>query len=239
MPGKLKSIGNRFLKIINAPITIWVLSVIFLSIGGTYFSTFQQCQRDFSQFKESYIKIAKEYYFRRQILATNLVEAKSIDDVKKAVSKKDGLYSEFAGKPLFEISELFERLKEQIEFTIFLSKTVDERMSLFQGSLDEYEGIVPLVDGQWRNIRIDDLPAVRQLGLDFAIFVEDWADLYIKPRITAQCGPLEIYRIGVGQRTLPMGSAISIGGITEFAEEHVKNSRPRQEDSVPKYPQSE
>jgi hypothetical protein len=223
-----KPIGfwRRLLKVLNAPITIWFLSVIFLSIGGTYYATFQQCHRDFDQFKERYLKIAKEYLTRRREIAIRLIEAKTVTDVKAAVIGKEGMYAELKDRPFYEIEEEYLRLQQQIDFTEVRSANAQQRIDSFINS-EAYKQFSDMMEGNLPPVEAKDLPAIRNFGVDFSIFLEDDADAYVRPPINAKCGPTDVLKIARGE-TIVRGKAEAIVGFIDFATEFVRRKAPSQ-----------
>lgn len=215
------TLSNRVLKVLNAPITIWFLSAIFLSVGGTYYATFQQCHRDFNLFREQYDKIANEYLTRRRIIAGRLIEAKSVEAVKAAVSNNDGLYAEYRGRPYYEIEDLFNRLSAQVDSVVILSENANNRIAGFKNSKG-YERFSLFTEGELPDFNTKDLPEIRNFGTDFAIYLEDEADLYVRSKLEAKCGPVDIFKIATGEQVF-RGRSVGIGGFIDFATEYVKN----------------
>lgn len=74
------------LKVINSPFFLWCISAFFLTIGGGYLTSYQQCVRDADKVSLDYFEVTGELYDRRIAIVDAINEAKTIDDARSALA---------------------------------------------------------------------------------------------------------------------------------------------------------
>src|ERR1700730_14386792 len=74
---------NAFFKYANMPFVLWLLSAIILTLGGAYFSGYQQCIKDATDLGERYTQLSRELFQRNDAIASIVRNAKSMEDVIK------------------------------------------------------------------------------------------------------------------------------------------------------------
>lgn len=150
---------GRILKVINAPITIWALSVIFLSFGGLWLSTYQQCKRDFNEFRDEFSAVTLELYSRRLNLGFKLGAAKSLVDVRNAI-RPEGTYGSYLTKSNTELENRLRYLSLRISQP---SDRASPRSSLHKS--EHYLKWSSLLLGRYpESLTESDLPELRLFG---------------------------------------------------------------------------
>ena len=126
---------NRFWTLLNRPFTIWLLSLIVLSVGGFYIAAYRQCQPDaYAQIAE-FTKIRAEL-FERVEHAYDIIEyAKTVSAMQEALSVPHYNSVQFKEYPFKELAEQYLQYAElhividlQGSAAIWPFKTIDYQM---------------------------------------------------------------------------------------------------------------
>lgn len=94
----------------NTPIFIWFLSLLFLSIGGAYYSSHNQCLQEANRLTELHGKLKDELDFREISIRKIIDDAKDAEELRSALKTEIFLYAENKGKSLWEIKSQIARL---------------------------------------------------------------------------------------------------------------------------------
>lgn len=196
----LKCVGNRILKIINAPITIWFLSVFFLSIGGGYFANYQQCKRDFNDFQEKYSDLQLEMFGRRFGLAVSFAHARKLDDIKNAVAFEGKKNSDSEWKSFSVMERKFQNYNWKISFSPNARKTVGEPEVFSSTKYSKYR---PLFSGVYPpNLSDADIPIINELG---NLILNAEAEKFEQGKTIAlypKCGLVEVIQYALGDTSV-------------------------------------
>jgi len=109
-----KSKGNRLWTILNSSFVLWLLSAILLTVGGTYFSTHQQCIREAENFIVRRGRIVHEIYIRALERHRVVEKATTFQEAIAAFQSRSTGKFEFAEFSLHSDYEL-ERELDQME----------------------------------------------------------------------------------------------------------------------------
>ena len=140
------------LGVINSPFFLWLLSAVFITIGGAYFSTRQQCIAEAEKIAEQYEKIGIEIERRQGYIHHTIVTMNSVSAIKEALSQIREYYSDFHSRPLFELIEQREKLLERIDTSPFdeTKRENDAFLSDFREKLEKAGGRVDYLDAVFR-----------------------------------------------------------------------------------------
>src|SRR5690348_11318884 len=78
------NMANFLVKVLNAPITIWLLSAIALGVGGSVFTNTQQCRTDAERAIERHHRLADEIAYRFDVLYDAIRRARSIKELQSS-----------------------------------------------------------------------------------------------------------------------------------------------------------
>jgi hypothetical protein len=110
----------------NSPLGIWLLTAIFVTVGGAALSARQECLTAARSNIESFYRYSSEISSRRSRVHEALLKSSNMIDFQKALrSSAYGSFKEFDGRSLLELT-----LQQQQNV---------ERFSLTKKTLDEYE----------------------------------------------------------------------------------------------------
>ena len=186
---RLEPEKNTFLKYANMPFVLWLLSAIILSLGGAYFTGYQQCIKDATDLGEKYNQLSRELFQRNDAIASIVENAKLMDDVVKQANVIPSREPELRDPHFLSI----ERELAKIEARMDLSGTSDIRagqslspytlpdQALFQDYAHPY---VNLALTNFWILGNKDLPRLkahvsRAREMAVAIFhVQQWTDTY-------------------------------------------------------------
>lgn len=98
--------AKRWIVILNSPIIIWLLSVIVLTLGGGYYTTYRQCVADAQSIASAYRTIDYEIRYRQDSIIDVVLQAKTMDDVRRGLTNKFYYSSELKDKSISELMAL-------------------------------------------------------------------------------------------------------------------------------------
>lgn len=78
----------RWLVLLNTPIAIWLLSVIFITLGGGYFTAYRQCIDDGRVISRTYSTYKYEIFYRQDAIVKAISQAKTMADLRKALKER-------------------------------------------------------------------------------------------------------------------------------------------------------
>jgi hypothetical protein len=110
---KQSSIG----RIINTPLFIWLLSAAFLTVGGGYFTHYQQCSRDVAELRDRFYRLSYEVYRRSDHIAFSVKQANSVHDIRSALNALPTFYSDYRQRTLRELQRELRQIQARIEPT--------------------------------------------------------------------------------------------------------------------------
>lgn len=98
---------SRFLAFINSPAFLWSLSVFVLTAGGGIYSTYKQCISDSKQVLNTYMRLRFEISYREDKIATQIQNAKTMDDVRKSVDSRAYFSPDYKDRAITELKMLY------------------------------------------------------------------------------------------------------------------------------------
>jgi hypothetical protein len=115
---------NRLLTLINAPISLWLLSAIALSFGAAVYQTRNQCSDKSEALIANQFRTRNEidrriYYFKEAVLST-----KSPKQLQDILRKRKSIYADLRAKGLWDL------LEDQLAIVNYLP--IDDRIKLAQ-----------------------------------------------------------------------------------------------------------
>jgi hypothetical protein len=105
---------NKLLAIINSPFFLWLMSLVILTIGGTYVGAYQQCTKEALDQITLDVKIQREYIERRGHILDIIDHDASIAAMRTDLSKPYFYYPEFKDYPLAYVREQYKRARNSI-----------------------------------------------------------------------------------------------------------------------------
>src|SRR5262249_32551586 len=88
MKKRLLAAGNRFLAIINAPITLWLLTAIAISFGSYVYQTLQECRRESERLTTDHMHTFDETTARVEYFKAAVISAETAKQLQEALSKR-------------------------------------------------------------------------------------------------------------------------------------------------------
>ncbi|MFK4522186.1 hypothetical protein ABIF90_000167 [Bradyrhizobium japonicum] len=117
--GGKRQIGTGVWAFFNSAFGLWLLSAIFLTVGGAIITARQECVVAGRSNFHTYRRLANEIYGRRLRLITAAEQSSNAIDYMKALrSSHFEYFREFDGQPLFSLIEQQERLLREIPFAV-------------------------------------------------------------------------------------------------------------------------
>ncbi|MGE3623118.1 MAG: hypothetical protein AB7H77_04500 [Bdellovibrionales bacterium] len=109
---------KQAMKFFNNPIIIWILSILFLSVGGSIANESQQCRLEAAQIIDIRTKLGRELFQRREELYLAILNAKNRKDLLRLVNARQGqpefIYSEYKNQTLDDLQEQFDRTEKKL-----------------------------------------------------------------------------------------------------------------------------
>lgn len=208
---------NRFLAFINAPAFLWLLSVIVLSIGGTYYTNYKQCMADAESLDRDFRSARLKLLGRQFALIPSMLKAKSFEELRTLLNTK--------GEDNKTLVQLWSDLSgDQVRIDMKALKPNLDRIQQPLTSLPDYNkfrsvfvGLVP------PNLNDQDLPGFQKM---LGPFLTDTADLmFLMPLFDYMCTPRNVVTLMNGYRPLILLRAVSVQGeldILKGVEEALK-----------------
>ncbi len=103
------------MAIINSPIFIWMLTVVVVTLGGAYYTTYRQCVADARQIVSISATYGVEIRHRQDEIANAIGEAATVVDLRKALEKKTYFISDLKDKTMIELQAAYRDAYLQID----------------------------------------------------------------------------------------------------------------------------
>ncbi len=114
IPTLLEEPPNRIIAILNSAFFIWLVSAVFVTVGGSYFSGIQKCTADAEGIIDRYDLLESEYYSREYYYYGAVLSANTIEDLAKSKGEYKSSYSEFQTKDYHEIQREIDSILHRI-----------------------------------------------------------------------------------------------------------------------------
>jgi hypothetical protein len=144
--------ASRILRIVNAPFFLWFLSATFITVGGAYFTTRQQCVAEAEKIADQYEKLGVEIERRETYIFHTLETHNTAASMRAALSQIREHYSDFHSRPLFELIEQRDKLLERIDTSPFeqTKRENDAFLANFREKLSNAGGRVDIFEPIFR-----------------------------------------------------------------------------------------
>lgn len=112
---------RRVLRALNAPITIWVLSVVAVGIIGSVYTEMQHCRVEADRAAVNFHRLGTEIANRRRALYDAIQNSSSIDELRAAGVVRDWAsqytYLEFKDRTIKDLEDEYLRLGRQLRYS--------------------------------------------------------------------------------------------------------------------------
>jgi hypothetical protein len=185
---------NVFLSILNSAFFLWLLSAIFLTIGGVYFTTYQDCNAKANAgFLEGH-RLTAELLDRKRAMADLTANAKSIDDIKKTFKTIPYVFAQFKDASFAELLDEFGFLRMHIEVVGKAPQIVnDVPVELTDPGPALWEGEVP------PNLSDNMLEPIKHFLTKSADEFEDQMNALMGPDMEANCTLPTLWKMRMGK----------------------------------------
>jgi hypothetical protein len=96
---------GKLAAFVNSPFFLWLLSIVFVTMGSIYFNTQQQCLRDARQIADNYKRIVDELGIKKFAIYYSVMQARSMEDVRKTMRSLPWLYSDLRERSLRQLDK--------------------------------------------------------------------------------------------------------------------------------------
>jgi hypothetical protein len=110
--GKKKS--HWTIRLINAPVFLWLMTVAVVTLGGAYINARQECRRDADDEISRFVKLQRELNEREEHARNIIVSGKSVAQIDENLSRPYYFYQEFSGQRFAVLSEAYYSLSKRI-----------------------------------------------------------------------------------------------------------------------------
>lgn len=150
---------GRLWALLNRPFTLWCLSLILLSVGGSYFTTYTQCERDADTQIERFSKIEHEAVERTKHVHEIIISSPTILAIREKLSQPYNFYPEFKDYTVRAVRVTYTELAFQIngyESDFLWSDFTNSDIQQFGD--DVLDGVIP------ESATDADIPALRRVA---------------------------------------------------------------------------
>jgi hypothetical protein len=127
---------NLILRILNSPFTIWLLSAIVITVGGSYITGYQKCEADAGRLITNYYKDQIELIRRFDYVRAKVSAAKSFEDINHAFETHPVVYDDLKNRTTRDLQFELLRTEQLIDF----SHASRRAMSVGMGLITEADG---------------------------------------------------------------------------------------------------
>jgi hypothetical protein len=107
--------NNKILAVINSPAFLWLVTAIFITVAGAFYTAQQQCTRDANQLIDQYYKLSDEIWDRQIYVLAVVNEGKTLGDVKAGLKQIPYTYLELKDRQLGDLVRAFHRVAQRID----------------------------------------------------------------------------------------------------------------------------
>ena len=112
---KVKKPVSRLWLFVNSGLFLWLLTAVFVTIGGSYFSQIQKCVADADALGERYYILTRELSNRNTEFARAIHVAESIEALKRAKAEYKSDFAEFQAKTGDEIESEWRHIIRRVD----------------------------------------------------------------------------------------------------------------------------
>lgn len=107
---------SRFLAFVNAPLFLWSISAVFITLASAYYTQRQECLGKSDVLIMRYKNVLREANVRRETIRGNVRAADSFNAIDAKLTSLPSIYRDFAGTTLEELTQEQSLLEEKINF---------------------------------------------------------------------------------------------------------------------------
>jgi hypothetical protein len=108
---------NLILRILNSPFTIWLLSAIVITVGGSYVTGYQRCEADAGHLITTYYKDQVELTRRFQYIQSKVSAAQSFEEIELAFETHPFVYDDLKNRKTRDLDSELRRAEQLIDFS--------------------------------------------------------------------------------------------------------------------------
>jgi hypothetical protein len=191
---------SRLWALLNKPFMLWILSLILLTVGGSYFTAYRQCEQDAYAQIDQFTKLKHELIARenhiRQIVVDNPTVAAMRD---KLLSPNYYFYPEYKDYPVEAIREAYNESAQKI-----MDHGHFDRRPPLPASDQKF---VRVMDGEIpASVTDADIPALRKFALSSAAIRMPENDYVWLPRSFdgPVCVPFQLFERSILGNPVPI-----------------------------------
>lgn len=167
---------HLILKILNAPITIWLLSAVVIGLFGAMYDDVRRCRAESQSAATSYHRLGAEIANRRSALHRAIKSASSISDLRNADIIRDNsaryTFLEFKERHLAELEHEYVQVGRKLlrfpDIVMALTRERFKRANALWDASGKPERPSPLIEIDLDRLELtkltdDDLPALRKM----------------------------------------------------------------------------
>jgi len=109
-----KKKSSKVVAFINSAAFLWLLTLIVVTVGGSFFSERQQCFKEAQTQIEVYDKLEAELKYRQSQIRQKVADAKSIEELTKSLTQISHFSPEFAQFSTFFLTQQYRQLSQQL-----------------------------------------------------------------------------------------------------------------------------
>lgn len=94
------------IRIINSGFFLWLLTLLVVTAGGTYLTSYQQCRKDAADEIEKNTKVQRELFQREVKIREIIFNSTSVVEMNSKLGQPYSYYPEFAGVPTPSLREI-------------------------------------------------------------------------------------------------------------------------------------
>ncbi len=105
-----KPMRGRFLRVINSPAFLWTATAVVtlvVSFVGFYYHTYTKCVADSRELWSEYISLEFELFARQNDIASQILHARSVADLRKSIDEHKSFAAEYKDKSTAELHTLY------------------------------------------------------------------------------------------------------------------------------------
>lgn len=199
----LETKPGRVAKTVNSPSFLWLLSLLLITVGGSWLALHQQCAKESDELGIRYIRLQREIFDRRLYIAEVLFHATSVDELKERLAHIPHTYGETKDRPIHDMqSELNRLAATRVDDSDMRSREHEATKDLaYKGRHLGQFG--PLWNGRVPHDLLDsDMEEIREFGMRLGRSIDTMNRRWNVFGRTHDCGPSNLYELTTGNRSV-------------------------------------
>jgi hypothetical protein len=208
-----KPTRGRFLRVVNSPAFLWMASAVcavIASFVGFYYHSYTTCVADARALWNEYISLELELFARQNNIASQVLHAKSVADLRKSIDEHKSFAAEYKDKSIAELHTLYLVRSELIDES-GMSKAAETEFAQSKN----YQRFSPVLYGQIpESIKEADLKDLQEFAALFGVvqFVKYLTAL--RSEAVIACIPANVFLIMLGEKPVTI-QRYDLGSFTE------------------------